>query len=271
VIVCIGVPWSATPPAATAFSGDLNPVAPISQFVATPTIGSAPLTVTFTDLSTESPTAWAWDVDNDGTVDYTTRNCSHTYTEVGTYTVSLNASNAVGSNVMTKPDLISVGVTPVNVNMDIPYNKTLLDTPMWFNATADGAMSYRWDFGDGTNSTAQNVSKSFTAEGDYFVTLTATNEFGDTTIGREVQARRNVFTSGVEWTQATASAEWGGRYGHTSVVYDDKMWVMGGLGGGRDVWWSTDGITWTQATASAEWGWRYGHTYFVYDDKMSLI
>ena len=78
---------------------------------------------------------------------------------------------------------------PTNVNMDIPYNKTLLNTPMWFNATADGATSYRWDFGDGTNSTAQNVSKSFTAEGDYFVTLTAENEFGDTTIGREVFAR----------------------------------------------------------------------------------
>ena len=161
---------------------------------------------------------------------------------------------------------------PTNVNMDIPYNKTLLDTPMWFNATADGATSWLWDFGDGTNSTAQNVSKSFTAEGDYFVTLTATNEFGDTTIGREVQARRNVFASdGKTWTQATASAGWSGRYSHTSVVYDGKMWVMGGHGGGRDVWWSTNGITWTQATASAGWSARYAHTSVVYDGKMWVM
>jgi hypothetical protein len=32
---------------------------------------------------------------------------------------------------------------PTNVGIMIPYNATLLDKPMWFNATAEGATSYR--------------------------------------------------------------------------------------------------------------------------------
>ena len=164
---------------------------------------------------------------------------------------------------------------PTNVGIDVPYEKTLTDTSMWFRGTADGATSWSWDFGDGETSTAQNVQHAFTDEGEYFVTLTAENAFGDTTIGQEVLARRNVFASdGKDWTQATASAGWSRRYGHTSVVYDGKMWVMGGTAGStryNDVWWSTDGITWTRATASAGWSGREDHTSVVYDGKMWVM
>jgi hypothetical protein len=57
------------------------------------------------------------------------------------------------------------------------------------------------------------------------------------------------------------------------VVYDGKMWVMGGSDGSRknDVWWSTDGVTWTRATASAGWSARYAHTSVVYDGKMWVM
>ena len=77
-------------------------------------------------------------------------------------------------------------------------------------------------------------------------------------------------TDGATWTQATAAAGWTWRGGHTSVVYDNKMWVMGGQGAFNDVWWSTDGATWTQATA-AGWAVRYWHTSVVYDNKMWVM
>jgi hypothetical protein len=32
----------------------------------------------------------------------------------------------------------------------------------------------------------------------------------------------------MDWTQATDSAGWSGRCNHTSVVFDNKMWVIGG-------------------------------------------
>jgi len=77
-------------------------------------------------------------------------------------------------------------------------------------------------------------------------------------------------TDGVEWTQATASAAFGKRYSHTSLIYDNKMWVIGGAYY-NDVWYSTDGVVWTQATASAAFEACYGYKSIVYDDKMWVI
>jgi N-acetylneuraminic acid mutarotase len=77
-------------------------------------------------------------------------------------------------------------------------------------------------------------------------------------------------SDGETWTQATSSASWSVRKGHTSVVYNNKIWVIGGLDG-NDVWYSSDGISWTQATSSASWSSLSYHTSVVYDNKMCVI
>jgi hypothetical protein len=40
--------------------------------------------------------------------------------------------------------------------------------------------------------------------------------------------RTLLFAQQMTWTQATPNAGWSARYSHTSVVLDNKMWVMGG-------------------------------------------
>jgi len=82
--------------------------APVAAFTSDVQSGTAPLTVSFTDQSTNSPTSWAWDFDNDGTVDSTDQNPTHTYTSAGTYTVKLTATNAGGSDDEIKTDYITV-------------------------------------------------------------------------------------------------------------------------------------------------------------------
>ena len=62
--------------------------APTASFTATPTTGTAPLTVNFTDTSTGSPTSWAWDFGDGGTS--TAQSPSHRYTTIGTFTVQLD-------------------------------------------------------------------------------------------------------------------------------------------------------------------------------------
>ena len=96
--------------------------------------------------------------------------------------------------------------------------------------------------------------------------------------GFEATRYNDVWSSidGVTWTQATSSAGWDVRVGLTSVVYDGKMWVMGGLSWGdfatrNDVWYSTDGVTWTQATASAGWAVRGSHASVVHNDKIWVM
>jgi YVTN family beta-propeller protein len=79
---------------------------PVPAFSAFPTSGKAPLNVSFTDMSTGSPTSWKWNF-GDGTTS-TEKNPTHTYSNAGKYTVSLTAINAGGSSSGNKVGYITV-------------------------------------------------------------------------------------------------------------------------------------------------------------------
>jgi PKD repeat protein len=87
-------------------SGGGGSDAPVANFSATPRSGSAPLAVTFTDTSTNAPTAWAWTFGDGATS--AQQHPSHTYTAAGSYTVTLTATNADGSDGETKSGYITV-------------------------------------------------------------------------------------------------------------------------------------------------------------------
>jgi PKD repeat protein len=82
--------------------------APVAAFSGTPTSGTSPLTVTFTDASTNAPTSWAWDFGDSDSTNATMQNPVHTYAAAGNYTVTLTAANAGGSDGETKTDYITV-------------------------------------------------------------------------------------------------------------------------------------------------------------------
>jgi outer membrane protein assembly factor BamB len=88
-----------------------HPVNITAQFSAAPLGGIAPLLVQFTDLSTvenTTITSWAWDFENDGTIDSHDQNPSWTYTEPRTYTVSLMVSDGHISDTEVKEGYITV-------------------------------------------------------------------------------------------------------------------------------------------------------------------
>jgi hypothetical protein len=89
-------------------------------------------------------------------------------------------------------------------------------------------------------------------------------------------------TNGATWREVRADKAAGGfgpRYGHTSVVFDKKMWVIGGLNfsGGLnyldDVWSSTNGITWEDETkdSSKKFSGRTDHSSIVHNNKIWVI
>ena len=85
----------------------LNQIPPNTvTFTGIPTYGNVPLTVQFTDDSTSLPILWSWDF-GDGSSS-TLQNPSHTYTNTGTFTVSLMATNSAGSNTFTRANYITV-------------------------------------------------------------------------------------------------------------------------------------------------------------------
>jgi hypothetical protein len=79
---------------------------------------------------------------------------------------------------------------------------------------------------------------------------------------------------GRNWTQATPHAEFPSRWDHATVVYKNKMWIIGGSGKNgttNDVWYSSNGVNWTLATSNAEFGPRQGFGAVVYDDRMWVV
>ncbi len=95
--------------AATCLTACTFGILPVAAFTSTPSSDcTTPLAVNFTDQSTESPTSWTWDIDNNGSADYSTQSPSHTYSIAGTYSVKLTVTNANGSNSITKTNYITV-------------------------------------------------------------------------------------------------------------------------------------------------------------------
>lgn len=84
---------------------DLMPVKPAADFSASATTGDAPLTVSFSDLSSGTVTSWLWDFGDYSTS--TLQNPVHVYSTPGTYSVSLTTTNAGGSSSKTRAGYIT--------------------------------------------------------------------------------------------------------------------------------------------------------------------
>jgi len=78
---------------------------PVADFAGSPTSGTAPLTVSFTDLSTDA-TAWSWDFGDGGSS--SAQNPSHRYDNAGSYAVTLTATGSGGTDTVTKTGFVSV-------------------------------------------------------------------------------------------------------------------------------------------------------------------
>ena len=133
-----------------------KPTPPIAKFTANITQGMAPLTVQFTDQSVSAgATTYKWDVTNDGGVDYTIKNPVHTYQTAGNFTVSLNVTNALGSDtvmhyinvtIMTyKIGIYQNGVWYLDYNGNGAWNGAAIDKNYNFVGPANVLVAGDWN------------------------------------------------------------------------------------------------------------------------------
>lgn len=85
-----------------------EPLPPKAEFGVLPENGQAPLEVHFIDLSMGEVDNYQWDFNNDGYIDSIEPNPWHTYTEPGSYSVSLTVSGIGGSDIEVKIDYLEV-------------------------------------------------------------------------------------------------------------------------------------------------------------------
>mgnify|MGYP000920364052 CR=1 FL=1 len=170
-----------------------------AAFTADVTGGASPLAVNFSDQSFSSApggiTSWAWDFDNNGSIDSTLPNPSHVYTACGTYTVALTVTDGVHPpSTQTKTayintDVVTAGFTDQLVGpLLVVFTDTSTPTPT----------SWDWDLdGDGlTDSTAQNPAWSYANTSPVNVRLTASRLCGPpSTITKTVVPAQQLTTS----------------------------------------------------------------------------
>ncbi|MBL7825761.1 MAG: PKD domain-containing protein [Saprospiraceae bacterium] len=149
---------------------------PVANFNGTPVSGCVPLTVQFTNTSSNNSVTYEWQFPGGTPSSSTDQNPTVTYNTPGLFTVTLTATNAAGSNSITLTDYVSVGTTPV-----AGFNATVNQSTATFNNTSTNGQTYSWDFGDGGSSNEVNPSHTYAADGTYTVVLSATNACGTST------------------------------------------------------------------------------------------
>jgi PKD repeat protein len=129
--------------------------------------------VTFTNASTGA-TSYQWDF-GDGVGTSTATNPTYAYTTAGTFTVTLIATSGVGCrDTFTRP--ITIYPRPT---ADFSYTIECLGSPTSFTDNSIGAVSYQWNFGDGSPvSTLPNPTHTYAAAGTYTVQLIVTSADG---------------------------------------------------------------------------------------------
>ena len=158
-------------------SGYITVTEPLTaNFTGTPKSGTAPLAVTFTDTSTGSPTSWSWDFGDGNTS--TNENPSHTYSTAGAFRVNLTVTKGAATNTRSAAGYIMVASASQPLVANFAASPTSGTRPLTVTFTDKSIGSpklWTWNFGDGTTSTQQNPTHTYTSTGSFSVSLHVVN------------------------------------------------------------------------------------------------
>lgn len=137
--------------------------------------GCLPFTADFTGNSVLLSTNYTWHY-GDGNSD-TGKVVSHTYNTTGTFNVMLVA---VDTNACVGADTTYAQITVINDSVIADFQLTVLndcDSNLVIDLVdqSTNAVTYLWNFGDGTTSTQANEGHTYTVPGTYNVMLTVTD------------------------------------------------------------------------------------------------
>ena len=172
--------WEIHPLAAWRLTPTSTPLPGISW---TPTNPAQGQTVTFTGTVTGGSTPYSlkWNFGDGTTTSGSPVN--HVYSAAGTYSVTLNVTDANGSFATTSKTITIASSLSTSFTFS-PSNPSA-GTSVSFTAIAGGGVSpysFNWNFGDGGSATGSPASHTFSAGGTYLVTLATTDSAGQNAV-----------------------------------------------------------------------------------------
>ena len=219
---------------------------PVASLVANPTSGRAPLVVNL-DSSGSSDDGGIvdriWDFGNGSGGSGGIVESGILYEQPGTYTASVTVSDAEGlSDTATVTITAEANTDPVASLTYSPQTGIDTDTTVQFSGASsyddDGdALSYQWDFGDGSSATGSAASHVFPAAGDYLVQLSVNDGYGGTDSTSATISVAEVTeppVSNVELTVTAAASrrslsanlQWSGANGGRVRIYVDGQEIV---------------------------------------------
>ncbi|MCB9233423.1 MAG: gliding motility-associated C-terminal domain-containing protein [Bacteroidia bacterium] len=142
------------------------------------TEGCIPFMVSVMDISDHTIfRTWDW---GDGTPVSNQQNPAHTYTEPGTYVITLTPSNIGNCTSSTELEIhvYDTASADFSSNPQYPTEFTLPGPAITFFDQSENAISWLWDFGDGKIAAGENVEHVFEFPGEYYVKLQISTEQG---------------------------------------------------------------------------------------------
>lgn len=130
--------------------------APRADFGFSPANPTAGQLVTFSDLSTGSPTSWNWAFGDGATS--ALRNPTHAYAAAGAYPVTLSVSNANGSTSATRTVVVSLIAPPQITSFTATPSSVLPGQSATLAWTSSGGTSASIDHGIGSVATSGSVT-----------------------------------------------------------------------------------------------------------------
>jgi PKD repeat protein len=158
--------------------------APIANFSGEPLIINPGGEVQFTDLSQGVIETWTWTFEGGTPATFNGQNPpAIVYSEPGTYDVTLTVSNSEGSDTKDMTDYIHVGLAP-EADFDATFEIVDFSAVYTFSDLSENnPATWAWTFENGNpaSSAAQNPVITYFENGEFDVSLTVTNIFGEDT------------------------------------------------------------------------------------------
>ncbi len=174
---------ASSPVGADSFSSIVNVLqGPIASFTSSSPDALGEVTI-FTNTSSGDNLSFAWDF-GDGSPGSSAENPTHTYAQPGSYTVTLTATNILGSDVTTGTVMI---LLPPQAGFSSNQPVQLGQTMIFTNTSTGDDLSFSWNFGDGSTAvTTTNPVHLYASAGTYTVTLTVTSPLGVSSFSQQV-------------------------------------------------------------------------------------